>query len=222
LKYVKNKMITKNIYFIRHGETTSNLEQTWRTANESVTERGLEQARVAAKRVKQLPVTKIVTSTASRTLETAKIIGEETGLPVEEDKLFYKEKTPTSIQGLKHEKTPGNRIEQYIQALLDNSEDPEFHFEDEENLWQRRERIKAIISYLERQREENLLVVTHGNILKMLMAYIVLGKDCSAKEMYLSSQKFKTENTGISQVILENGEWRILIWNDHAHFAETI
>lgn len=213
-------MIEKTIYLVRHGETTSNLKQTWRTANESITEAGIKQAKLLGERICGLPIAKIVASTASRTMETAKTIGEVTGHDIEGNKLFYEEKTPTSIQGLVHEKTPDNKIEQYIQGLLEHSEDPDWHFEDEENLWQRRERIKNISSYLKDDAPDNLLVVTHGNILKMLMAYIVLGPECTAKELYLASQRFRTANTGITKLILEDGEWRILIWNDHAHFAE--
>lgn len=212
-------MITKTIYLIRHGETTSNLKKTWRTADESLTETGIEQAHKVAKRVASLPVTEIISSTSSRTMKTAEVISNQTGLPFSGEELFYEEKTPTSIQGLVHEKKPDNKIEQYIQALLENSENPDYRYQDEENLFERRARIQKVLSYLENIKSDSLLVVTHGNILKMLMAYIVLGEDCTAKELYLASQKFKTVNTGITQIIFENGVWRILIWNDHAHFA---
>ncbi len=171
-------------------------------------------------RVRKLKVSNIIHSTAERTTVTADVIGSVANLSTTGMALFYEEKTPTSIQGLVHEKTPDNKIEQYIQALLDNSEDPGFHYEDEENLFERRARIEKILSYLESEAEDESLVVTHGNILKMLMAYVILGSECTAKDMYLTSQKFKTANTGITKLILENGQWRILIWNDHAHFAE--
>jgi len=209
----------KTIYLARHGETTSNTVRTWRTASEDLTENGIGQAHKLAERITELPVTGIVASTASRTMETAEMISEITGLHVTGNPLFYEEKTPTSIQGLLHEKTPENKIEQYIQALLENSENPDFHYEDEENLYERKARIQKIFEYLD-DAEDNLLVITHGNILKMLAAYTILGPDCTAKELYLGSQKFKTANTGITKLIKETDGWRVLIWNDHAHFAE--
>lgn len=210
----------KKIYLVRHGETTSNLRQTWRTASESLTSTGIEQAKKAAKRVSSLPIDKMYASTAERTLKTAELICDHTDLEFERSALFYEEKTPTSIQGLVHTKTPDNPIEQYIQALLANSEDPDFHYEDEENLWERKERIAAILSFLTAAPEDNILVVTHGNILKMLAAYIILGPDCTAKELYLCSQRLKTSNTGITLLEYTDSAWRMLIWNDHEHFAE--
>lgn len=211
----------KSIYLVRHGETNSNLLKTWRTTDEHLTNNGIEQAKLVGERVKHLPVNRIIASTASRTMKTAELIREATGLPVEGDALFYEEKTPTSIQGLVHEKTPDNPIEQYIQALLKHSEDPDYHYENEENLFERRARIAKIVEYLTALDEnDRILVVTHGNILKMLVAYIMLGSDCTAKELYLASQRLKTANTGITQLIYENDVWRVLIWNDHAHFAE--
>jgi len=213
-------MITKNIFLVRHGETTSNTKRTWRTANEAITERGLEQVRVVAERIKRLKPEVLIASTATRTMETAEMIADATGLQVQGEPLFYEEKTPTSIQGLLYEKKSDNLIEQYIQALLEHSEEPDWRFEDEENLWERKVRIGKILNYLTSLEAERVVAVTHGNILKMLVAYIILGPECTAKELYLSSQKLKTANTGITQLIYENGEWRVLIWNDHAHFAE--
>ncbi len=212
-------MATKRIYLVRHGETTSNLKPTWRTANESLTDNGIQQAHQAGKRIRHLPIEKIYASTAKRTLHTADIISQESGMPYQEHALFYEEKTPTSIQGLLHEKKPDNPIEQYIQALLEHSEDPEYHYQDEENLFERRERIKNILTFLTDAPEEHILVVTHGNILKMLAAYIILGSDCTAKELYLCSQRLKTSNTGITLLEYTANQWRILIWNDHEHFA---
>lgn len=209
------------VYLVRHGETTSNVQRTWRTENEQLTETGLAQAEVVAERVHSLPVERIVASTSSRTMTTAKIISDATGLPCEGNPLFYEEKTPTSIMGLLHEKTPENPIEQYIQAALAHAEDPDFRYENEENLYERKVRIGRIFDFLEEHADEKLLIVTHGNILKMMAAYIILGGDCSAKELYLASQRLRTTNTGITKFFKEDeGEWRILIWNDHAHFAE--
>jgi len=212
--------IYEKIYLVRHGETTSNLKQTWRTASETLTATGIEQANKAAKRVSSLPIDKMYASTAERTLKTAEIICAHIDLEFEGNELFYEEKTPTSIQGLIHKKNPDNPIEQYIQALLANSEDADFRYEDEENLWERKERIEKILTFLTTAPEANILVVTHGNILKMLAAYIILGQDCTAKELYLCSQRLKTSNTGITLLEYTNDAWRMLIWNDHEHFAE--
>ena len=210
----------KRIYLVRHGETNSNLKQTWRTASECLTTNGIEQAKKAAQRVSSLPIDRMYASTAERTMKTAEIICENSDLTFEGNALFYEEKTPTSIQGLIHEKKPDNPIEQYIQALLTNSEDPDFHYEDEENLFERKVRIQKILAFLTEAPEDNILVVTHGNILKMLAAYIILGPDCTSKELYLCSQRLKTSNTGITLLEYTSDTWRMLIWNDHQHFAE--
>jgi broad specificity phosphatase PhoE len=153
-------------------------------------------------------------------METATIISQTIDVPVIGEPLLYEEKTPTSIQGLVHEKAPDNPIEQYLRALLAHSEEPDYHYADDENLWERRERIKKILVYLTDMSYERAVVVSHGNILKMLVAYIILGQQGTAKDLYLSSQTLKTANTGITQLIYEADQWRVLIWNDHAHFAD--
>lgn len=213
-------MATKTIYMVRHGETTSNLEQTWRTANEDLTERGIEQARLVGERIQKLSIDTMVASTSLRTMHTAEIISEVTGLSFEGDPLFYAEKEPTSIQGLRHEKNPDNPIEQYLQALIAHADDPDFHYEDEENLTERKVRVAKMLAKLESMDEESVLVVLNGNIVKLFAAYILLGPEASPKALYLTSEKFKTANTGITKIICDKGVWRILIWNDHAHFAE--
>ena len=209
----------RNIYLVRHGETTSNLTQTWRTANEQLTETGLKQAHAVGNRLANLSLKGLITSTSARTMKTAEIIAEHTGHVVEGDPLFYEEKSPTSIQGLVHKKSPDNLIEQYLTALVENSENPNHRFEDEENLYERRKRIQYIYAYI-KAAEDGLLIVTNGNILKMLASYIVLGEDCTVKDLYLGSLRFRTSNTGITHLLVNDEEVRILTWNDFAHLLD--
>jgi broad specificity phosphatase PhoE len=73
---------------------------------------------------------------------------------------------------------------------------------------------------LENSTSQNILVVSHGNFLKQLVGYVLLGGQGSKKEVASFKRTFKSTNTGISILVLQDNRWRVLSWNDHAHFAE--
>ncbi|MCQ2288536.1 MAG: histidine phosphatase family protein [Muribaculaceae bacterium] len=74
------------LYIVRHGETEENLLKILQGHMPgTLTAKGLEQARAAATRLADAGVafTRIVSSDLKRTMDTAAIISENTGLPVE-------------------------------------------------------------------------------------------------------------------------------------------
>src|SRR5581483_5723923 len=79
-----NLISMKKLYFIRHGESVSNVER-WHAGriDTPLTERGRQQAREAGKKAKaqKLHFDLIVSSPLSRALETARIIAKEIGYP---------------------------------------------------------------------------------------------------------------------------------------------
>ncbi len=73
------------LLLIRHGRTTANASGVLAGWTEAVglDERGVEQARVLAERLAQLPVCRVVASPLQRTLETARPVAASHALPVE-------------------------------------------------------------------------------------------------------------------------------------------
>ena len=78
--------------------------------------------------------------------------------------------------------------------------------------------------FLENRPEENILVVTHGFFLRIIMAYVTFGSDVPAEAGELFVNKFHMANSGLT--ILKYDEqskrtpWWLWTWNDHAHLAE--
>lgn len=74
------------IYVVRHGECEGNVAGLYVAQIESpLTERGRQQAHEAASVVKELGISRIVSSPLSRARDTAQIIADELGLPVHVD-----------------------------------------------------------------------------------------------------------------------------------------
>lgn len=82
----------KKLYFIRHGESEMNVAGHFAGVTDTpLTAHGREQARRAGKKARDLHLDYIISSPLSRAHETAQIIAEEIGYPVDEvhvNKLF--------------------------------------------------------------------------------------------------------------------------------------
>jgi probable phosphoglycerate mutase len=78
----------KNLYFIRHGQTETNVLGMWTGITETpLTPKGRQQAKAAGKKAKKLDIDLIVASPLSRAHDTAKIVAKEIGYPVKDIKL---------------------------------------------------------------------------------------------------------------------------------------
>ena len=72
-----------NFYYVRHGETDSNLKNIVQgLLDTSLNKTGFKQAEEAARHIKDLPITTIITSPLKRARETAKIIADAIDVPV--------------------------------------------------------------------------------------------------------------------------------------------
>ena len=82
----------KTLYFVRHGQSEANIAEgemkNKNTAETPLTAQGRQDARDAAKKLKELGVTNVVNTDTKRTSDTAKILREELGL-----KDTFKQKT---------------------------------------------------------------------------------------------------------------------------------
>ena len=71
--------------------------------------------------------------------------------------------------------------------------------------------------------EKHIAVVTHGFIMRIIMAYVVFGSGLTGRECGKFIQTFHTENTGITVLGCDDRQinpWWVWVWNDHAHLAE--
>lgn len=211
----------KTIYFVRHGESETNTGNIWMGDDTGLTKKGVKQAEYIASRCEKLSIDVIVSSTLQRAKETAGIIKNKINKPLEYSDLFAERKWPSEQLGLPKNHPKSDEIKRIIWG---NFSLPEFRYSDEENFIDLKERIKKALIFLENKPEENILIVTHGFVMRIILAYAVMGEELTAIECDQFIDKFHTKNTGLT--IMYHGKtdkrtkWHLSVWNDHAHLAD--
>lgn len=207
----------KRVYFVRHGESVSNVSDIVQGLHDALTPEGERQARIVAERVKNLKIDALIASDAVRAQSTAQAISDETGWLIDTSPLFREIKNPTSFVGMQR---TNEAYLNFQKAQREHSSDPAYRFEDEENYADRKERAEKALAYVMEHEGEDLMVVTHGHFLRFMLMMMVMEGKANAEIWESFAKGFAITNTAIT-VAVHNGErWRILTWNDHAHFAE--
>jgi len=75
----------------------------------------------------------------------------------------------------------------------------------------------AALEFLTNRKETNIVVVTHGEILRLMLALMVFGSDVALEIYERMNQGFATSNAGMTKVKYDRRGWYILTWNEHAH-----
>lgn len=175
---------------------------------------GIEQAEFVANRFKDLQIDKIIASPFTRARQTAEIIARELGKPIDFNDLLIEYLKPTIFRGKSHD-TEG--LQNIIKMIREKMPDPSWHHSDEENFWDIRKRAMEFVAFLELQDEENLLIVTHSEILRMIISYMMMGDDHNLENYLKFESFFKTTNTGITVCEKTEHGWEMKTWNDYAH-----
>ena len=184
----------KQIYFIRHAESQNNADKHYQGEN-TLTERGHEQTRILAERLKEIPVDLVLVTSKKRSQQTTEIINASLHAPVKESDLFTEkdeefEKMPAGIE----------RTESFEHLCI---------------------RAKQAVAFLENLSESRIVIVTHGRFLKFLTAYILLKEKLTEEIVVLFMLHTGTGNTGITMFKYdsERTHWRLITWNDHGHLG---
>jgi broad specificity phosphatase PhoE len=212
-----------NIYFVRHAQSEGNISKLEHHDGVRLTGEGKAQAEILAKRLKNLPVEIILSSTYERTRQTADIINKELGKEIVYSDALVERRIASSVIG-KH--TLSEEVKTLYNLLRANFKKENARHSDEENFEDLKARAAKALEFIKSQPHENVLVVTHGSFLRAMLAYMVFGKDLTGHEFAQMHRGFNNNNTGITLAehktpssIFEN-EWIIRIWNDHAHLGE--
>lgn len=109
--------------------------------------------------------------------------------------------------------------EHLVEKLLHH----EYRHSDEENFQDLKVRARNALTFLEGRVERNILVVSHGAFLKILLGEVLFGAQFSGQEAVALMKKMKTMNTGLTVLNFDPehkyGPWRIMVYNDHAHLG---
>jgi len=168
LEELKRQNPPKNRYFaMRHGEAMSNVRgviDSYGDPSNHLTEKGREQAAIAASKLKDKKITKIFTSPLIRAQETAEIVAKELGLSKEAivtDKRFIEFDHGNEFQGKSAQSKDTDASEQ---------EKMHAHIDGSESLAEVRRRILEGLADIEKKcSNEGVLIVTHGSPMWMLI-----------------------------------------------------
>ena len=206
----------KRVYFVRHGETVANQTKSHQNLSDPLTPEGERQALRVAERTTTLPIDLCIASDALRARQTAAAIEAELKMPFIYSSLFREWAVPSSLVGKSE-----HSEESIAYARLVREHDDAWHYEDEENFVDIKRRAEEAFAFLLAQDADDILVVTHGQFLKFLMSSALLQDALTSSLWHRVGVCFKTSNTGITVVMHTGERWRLLTWNDHAHFGEN-
>lgn len=206
------------VYIVRHGESEGNIKGVHQSEDELLTARGLKQATQVAHRFHNLSVDLILTSHATRARQTADEIAKVTNAPIQINKKLIEKKGPTQLIGTKHST---HESEKYTALMLQNIDDPQFHFADEENNWDFIARIDSVLQDIESYTEGTIVVVSHGFTIKALLGHMIFGDEFTSREFEQLKWKLETKNTGITVCDFSRSKgWKVKTINDFAHLLE--
>ncbi|MDQ5931025.1 MAG: hypothetical protein QG674_191 [Patescibacteria group bacterium] len=206
------------IYFVRHGETELNAKGIRQGPDGPLSPNGIEQVKETAKRfpTKKGKPQAIISSPFQRTKETALIIGEVLNMPVEYCDLLVERRNPTEIVG-------HSGKEEQVQKIVDRI-DKSFHddtlrYSNEENFVDLKARAKRLLEYIAKRKERQIIMVTHGIFLKMVVSYMLLGDKLTASEYNKLSYLNPMDNAALTICtrttrFLRKAKWELLVWNN--------
>lgn len=209
----------KVIYFVRHGESEGNAGDTYQLDSSTLSNKGLNQAEQIAERALHLPIKSLVSSTMPRAVETATVISKKIQLPLVTSELFVERRRPSGQQGLI--RTSPEAIEM-DNGIIRSASEVGYRYADEENFDDLTLRAEKALSYLAQHASDNILVVTHGVFLRVLLAKAIYGNALTGKECTNIIGTMQTTNTGLTIFTYDTEKtpiWQVITWNDHAHLG---
>lgn len=205
------------VYFVRHAESEYNIEKLWQHRKVPLSEKGKRQAEFLAKRFTKIPVDLIISSPHSRSRETAEIINKKLKKKVVFSRLVGEKKMPRESIG---KYAYSEEIVAIEKAMRKNAKNPEWHHSDEENFAEFKGRVQKFFKYLNKLKAENVLVVSHGGSIKLIVLFMIFGDGFGPETYYKFTDVMRLTNAGITMCEREkNGHWNLWVLNDHSHLG---
>lgn len=206
------------IYFIRHGETELNARGIRQGPDGPLSPAGVIQVREVAQRfpTKKGKPQALISSPFQRTKETAAIIADALQMPVEYCDLLVERKNPTEIIGHSGKE---EEVQKIVDRIDKSFHDDELRYSDEENFVDLKARAKKLLRYISKRDERQIIMVTHGIFLKMVIAYMLVGDALTASEYNKLSYLNPMDNAALTIVtrrtrFLRKDKWELLVWNN--------
>ncbi|MCQ2195389.1 MAG: histidine phosphatase family protein [Paludibacteraceae bacterium] len=199
------------LFLTRHGQTEWNVEKRMQGQMDSnLTDLGRKQAEALGKRLADEKIDVIYSSPLGRALDTAKLIRGNRTIEILTDE---------GLMELYLGPWQGRLLSEVSEEFPTQTENfwkhPKLYERtDAESYFQLLERASnAIARIAEKEKGKNVLIVTHGIVLKTLRAYFQYqGID------EIANYPKSPLSTALSIVEQKDGRWNIRLWNDTAHY----
>lgn len=199
------------LYIVRHGQTEFNLSQKLQgTCNSNLTDLGVSEAKLLAKKLRDIDFVKCYSSQLGRAVDTAKILIEGRDIPHQTDERMA-EMSFGSWEGKEKE----TLLAVWPDAYRIFFEAPDKYVpEDGETYEEVFERAASVIPMLlEEAREKNILLVSHGVWIKV---FIALVKNRPLKELWAPPY---IQNTALTVMESDGDQFHIVLEGDCSHLA---
>lgn len=205
-----------NIYFVRHGESTSNALERHQKPDDPLSEKGKRQAKIIAKRLVKTDLDFIYASPYLRTQQTAEIISKKLKLKIEFMNYLIERKNPTELAGLDFDDPKAIIIKNEIKR---NWLKRNWKYSDGESFEELRTRAQLIIEHLiKKHQDENILCISHGIIIRMIVCFVIYGELLTPEIFWKFNRRTTIENTGITTLkYSDKNGWIVLTLNDSTH-----
>jgi broad specificity phosphatase PhoE len=202
------------VLFVRHGSTDSLEKRISQPNDEPLNTKGIEQSNNLARKFSKTKFDLVISSPHARALETAKILAKDVLI----NDLFAEVRKPKEIIGQSKDDENIRQILRKIGEMY--SIDPSWHYSDEENFEDLKNRGIKALEYLKTQNKENVLVVSHGNFIALMIGLMMFGDDYPIKLSLKLKNFFRLSSTGVTTCIWNGEKWSLETWNDISHRLE--
>jgi len=204
------------VYFVRHGESEGNKKGIHHTPEIPLSQKGIKQAIIIAKRLENIHFDLIYTSNMVRAAQTAEIINKKLKLPIEHWDSIIECLSPSEIRGKEVDDPEVVKIKELISK---NYFKRNWKYSDEETFDELDMRVKNMLDHLKNHHpDQTILCVSHSQFIKSVVAKILFGNNLTPKIISEMKKHMWMENTGVT--ICEYSEkygWILRTWSDSSH-----
>jgi alpha-ribazole phosphatase len=201
------------IILVRHGQTAYNLERRYQGHTDiKLTDLGREQAVRVAERLSREPVTAVYSSDLSRAGETARIIAEYHGLPVETDRRL-RESAFGDWEGLSVDEIREQYPELFASYRLDSVK----------HRAPRGERLESVLDRVACAAEHIVMEHPNGTVVLVGHGGTINAFICHALGASLYTfRKIRLDNCGLTIFSRQpDGKWFLEVLNEACHLKEA-
>ncbi len=217
--------ILKKVNLIRHAQSIHNVAPIFQAPDAKLSDVGFMQAQYLAERVDlEIPYQALIASPYKRAQETADEIDYLTRKGMITSSLFVERKKPSSVEGKPTDDLSALEVWTKWHESFYNCGST---VEDGECFVSLMYRVGLCLDYLAQRPEELIVVVTHGLLIRSIVAYLIIGPDMNAAAYKRAVYAMNMENTGITQLSLETykdnePKWVLDYHNDYSHIKHLL